>query len=93
MVVSDPTKATKAHAAHTRPGTTKHTIYINIIYHFTKRNIIISKQKNTRKTAKYPLNVNEMLKIRENQRFLKNNQRFILPFQIFTLSLQQIKEG
>lgn len=35
MVVSDPTKATKAHAAHTRPGTTKHTyIYkYNISFH------------------------------------------------------------
>lgn len=55
MVVSDPTKATKAHAAHTRPGTTKHTIYINIIYHFIKAQYHNIKAKNTRKTAKTPL--------------------------------------
>lgn len=80
MVVLDPTKATKAHAAHTRPETTKHTYIINIIYHFIKAKYHNIKAKNTRKRQKYPLNVNEMLKMRENQRFLKNNQRFILPF-------------
>lgn len=32
MVVSDPTKATKAHAAHTRPGTTKHTYIYKYMY-------------------------------------------------------------
>lgn len=52
MVVLDPTKATKAHAAHTRPGTTKHTY---IIYHFIKAKYHNIKAKNTRKTAKIPL--------------------------------------